>query len=207
MVGGHGLDHGPAREIPPACPAHHLGQHIKGGLPCPEASGEQAQVSVQYADQRHIGQIQALGHHLGAKQNFLLPCPESSQNGLMGIGGADGVRIHPGHGHIGKQLRQLLLHPLGAGAQSFQGPAAFGAPVRHRHGKAAVMAHEPPVGTVIGQPFAAPGALRGLPAVHAHQGPGVAPAVQQQNGLLARLHRFAEGLAQRVAQAAVVAQL
>ena len=47
IVGGQGLDQGPALAVSPACPAHHLGKHIKGGLRRPEGAGIEAQVRVQ----------------------------------------------------------------------------------------------------------------------------------------------------------------
>ena len=207
VVWDHGLQNGLAREAAPACPAHHLGQHIKGGLPRPEASGEKAQVRIQNAHQGHIWHIQSLGHHLGAQQNLLLSPAEPVQNRLVGIAGADGVRIHAGHLHVREQRAQLLLHPLGSRAQGFQGTAAAGAAVRHRNRIAAVVAQKAVVGAVIGQPFAAPGALRRLPAVYAHQGAAIATAVEKQDRLLVCRQGIVNGLAQRDAQCAVVAQL
>ena len=182
-----GLNHRPAGAVATSCPTHHLGEHIEGGLPCPEASGIQAQVSVQNANQGHIRQIQSLGNHLGPQKHgdvFLL---KMLQNFLVGIHRADRIRIHPAGFHIRKQGSQFLLHLLGAGAYGFQGPAAGRAPIRCGHGKATVVAHQAAVGAVVGQVNAASGTLRRLAAVDAHQCPAVAPAVQQQNGLLSGL--------------------
>ena len=36
------LNHRPTGAVASACPTHHLGKHIEGGLPCPEASGIEA---------------------------------------------------------------------------------------------------------------------------------------------------------------------
>ena len=207
VVGGQGLDQGPALAVSPAGPAHHLGKHIEGGLRRPEGAGIEAQVRVQCPNQGYIRQVQALGHHLGAQKDLFLSPAEPVQNDLVGIGGADGIRVHSGHGHVRKQFIQFLLGLLGAYAKGFQGAATLGAPLRHRLGEAAVVAHKPVVGAVVGESRAAPGTLRGLPAVHADQGPGVSPAVQQQNGLLSGGAGIVDGLAQRDTQAVAVAQL
>ena len=69
------------------------------------------------------------------------------------------------------------------------------------------MAHQPVVGAVIGQAAAAPGALRGLPAVDTHQGPAVAPTVQQKNGLLSGGAGIVDGLPQGIAETVAIAQL
>ena len=124
----------------------------------------------------------------------------------MGVHRADRIRIHANHRIFRIQGLQLLLHLLGARSQGLHGAAAGGAPAGCRLGVAAVVAHQPSVGTVIGESCAAPGALRGLPAVHAHQSPAVAPAVQKQYGLLPRLRSFADALLQRKAQAQGVPQ-
>ena len=72
---------------------------------------------------------------------------------------------------------------------------------------AAIVAHEPFVGAVIGQPGTAPGTLRRFAAVHTHQRAGVAPAVQKQHHLLSVGGRLADSVLQRIAQAQVIAQL
>ena len=187
MLRLEGLDHRPTGAIAPSCPTHHLGKHIEGGLPCPEAPGIEAQVSVQHANQCHIRQIQSLGNHLGSQKHGNVFLLKMLQNFLMGIHRTDRIRVHPAGFHIRKQGSQFLLHLLGAGTDGFQGPAAGGTPGRRGHGKAAVVAHQAAVGTVIGQVNAASGTLRRLAAVDAHQSPAVAPAVQQQNGLLSGL--------------------
>ena len=122
----------------------------------------------------------------------------------MGVHGTYGVRIHPPHLHIGKQLGKLLLDLLGPGANGLQGAAAVGAPGRNRLGVAAVVAHQPVVGTVVGHTDAAPGALRSLSAVHASKRPAVSPAVQKQNRLLPRFLCFQDFLPEGIAQRRIV---
>ena len=179
MVGHHRLNNGLSGAVPPAGSAHHLGEHIEGGLPCQIPAGVQAQIGVQHAHQRDVGEVQSLGNHLGAKEHGNVFLLEVFQDFLMCIHGAYRVGVHPVGLHVGKKEFQLLLHLLGAGADGFQRSAAFRAALRHRLGKAAVVAHQPVVGAVIGQTDTAPGTFRRLPAVHAYQRPAVAPAVEK----------------------------
>ena len=104
MVRHHGLNHGPAGTGAPARPAHHLGEHLKGGFRRPEGTGVKAQIRVHRSHQRYIGQVQTLGNHLGSQEDLFLPLAEAVQNCLVGIGGADGVRVHPGHRHLRKEF-------------------------------------------------------------------------------------------------------
>ena len=205
MLRDHGLQNGPSLGFPPARPAHHLGQQVEGRLRRPEGTGVKAHVPVQHAHQRHVGEIQALGHHLGPQQHGDFFPAEPVQNGLVGIGGGDGVRIHPLHPNAGEPVVKLLLHLLDTHAYPLQGAAAMGTDARHRPGIAAVVAHEPLVGAVIGEPCAAPGTFRGFPAVHADQRPAVAPAVQEQDGLFSGGEGLLQGCLQGVAEGGIVA--
>ena len=108
---------------------------------------------------------------------------------------------------IWRGAKENALVLLGSGADGLHWAAAAGAPVGCRLGEAAVVAHQPAVGTVISQADTAPGTLRGLPAVHADQTTGIAPAVQKQDGLSPLFPGIHHGLPQRKAQGTVVAQL
>ena len=100
------------------------------------------------------------------------------------------VGVHPQNRCPGKQLLQLLLHLLGAGANGLKGYAALRAFLGKRLRIAAIMAHHPPVGGVIGQIDAAPGALRHITAARADHLSAVASAVEKQNRLLSQLQIF-----------------
>ena len=207
MLRNQGLNQGAAGSIAPTCSANDLSEHIKGGLSCPVRAGIQAQIPVQHPNQGHIGDIQAFGNHLGADQHRDLFLPEPGKDLFVGIHSAYRVRVHSDGLHIRKQLRQLLLDPLGPGTDGLQRTAALGAAAGNRLRMAAIVAHKPVVGAVIGQPLAAPGAFRCFPAIHAHQRPGGAPPVQEQNRLLPGSMGIMDALPKGDAQRAVVSQL
>ena len=187
MLRHHGLDHGTAGLVSPAGTTNHLSQHIKGSLRAAVTVAVQTHVRIQYAHQRHIRQIQSLGHHLRADQHRHFILPEMGKDLLMGVGGADSVSIHPGHLHLREPLLQFLLELLGAYTQPFQRATALGAPFRHTLGIAAMVAHQPLIGAMISESCIASGTFRCLPALHAHQCPGRAPAVEKENSLLPQL--------------------
>ena len=207
MLRLEGLNHRPSGGIATSGTTHHLGQHIKSGFPCPVTAGIQAQVCIQHPHQCHTRQVQPFGNHLGSKQNRNIVLLEVLQNFLMGIYRTDCVCVHPQSFQIRKQGRKLLLHLLGAGANGFQRTAAGRAPLRRRLGKAAVMAHEPMVGAVVGQLYIAAGAFRGFPAIHAHQRPAVSPAIQKQYRLLSGIPGLQDCLPQGDTQRRIVAKL
>ena len=184
MLRRKGLNQGPAGLFSPARPAHHLGQQGKGALPRPEVIHKQGLVGQHHPDQGHIFKVQSFCHHLGPHQEGRLPPTELLQDGLVGAGGGDGVRIHPQHRRPGKKRLQLLLDLLRAHANEIQFSAAVRAGGRQGLGVAAVVAHQPAVGRMVGQLDRTAGALRHrstLPTGHHAAGP---PAVEEQDGLL-----------------------
>ena len=150
----------------------------------------------QYANQGHIRQIQALGHHLGADEHRNLFLLELIQNFFVGIHRIDGICIHADAVPVREQEFQFRLYFLGTGANGFHRTAAGRTSFRCRLGKTAVVAHKPVVGTVVSHPQVTPGAFRGFPAVYADQRPGIAPAVEQQNGLFSFVQAVLDGHAQ-----------
>ena len=116
-----------------------------------------------------------------------------------------GIGIHPQDARLWEQLPQLLLHLLGARANMLHPAAAFRAGICRRLGMSAIVAHQPPVGGMIGQGSAAPGALGHIAALAAQQHPAAAPAVQKQDTLLPRRQIFFQLLPQRGADQARVA--
>ena len=184
VIGGEGLDDRSPLLLPPARPAHHLGEEGEGPLPRPEVVHIEGQVGGHHPHQGDVLKVQPLGHHLGAHQDGDPLFSEPLQQLLVGVGGGYGVRVHPQHLRPGEQVPQLLLHPLGAGADEVEQPPAGGARRGQGLRKAAVVAHEPVVGRVVGQLDGAPGALGHLPALPAGHHPAGPPAVEEQNSLL-----------------------
>ena len=84
---------------------------------------------------------------------------------------------------------------------------AFGAALRSRLGVSAVMAHKPPVGTVIGQSGAAAGTFRCLTAVYTNQCTAVAATVKKQNRLSALISSLPQGILKRQTQTQSVSVL
>ena len=207
MIGGQGLDNGTAGRIAAACTAHHLGEHIECGLRRPEGIGVKAQIRIQNANQRDVRQVQALGHHLGAEKHRDLLFLEPVEYFLVGVDGADGIGIHSGDLHVREELVQLLLGFLSAGADGLQRAAALGTAGRRRLGMAAIVAHEPGIGGVVGQPHRTAGTFGGLPAVHADQRAAVSPSVQEEDGLFALFPGVQDRLPQGDGIGQVVAQL
>ena len=182
VVRGEGLDHRPAVLAPPARPAHHLGQQAEGPLGGVVVVHVQAQVRRHHAHQGHVFKIQSLGHHLGAKKDGYLFLFKFVQQRLVVAGHR--VRVHTQDVRAGEQGVQLLLHLLGARADLLDDAAALRAAVRGAFRVAAVVAHQPPVGAVISQGHAAPGALGRFAALAAQQHPAGTAAVEEQDALL-----------------------
>ncbi len=84
----------------------------------------------------------------------------------MGARRRDGIRVHAQNLYPGKKLFQLFLHLLSAGADKAQFAAAVRAVFVRPKGKAAVMAHQPPVGAVVGEIDAATAAFISIAAFH-----------------------------------------
>ncbi len=78
-----------------------------------------------------------------------------------------GVRIHPQDARARKQARQFLLHLLSTRSHALHHASTGRAGVKAPLGVAAMVAHQPPIGGVVGQRGAAPGALRHVAALPA----------------------------------------
>ena len=97
---------------------------------------------------------------------------------------ADRIRVHPQDAGLRKQLPQLLLYLLRARSDVLHHTAALRTDVSGPLGMAAVMAHQPPVGGMVGHRHAAPGTFRHIAAFAAQHIAAAAPAVQKQDALL-----------------------
>ena len=203
VAGGVGLDHRTALLLPPAGPAHHLRQQAEGALRRPVVIHVQRQIRRQHAHQRHPGEIQSLGHHLSPQQNGDAAALELPQELLVAL--SHGIGIHPQKLRTGKEPGQLLLHLLCTKADMLHGAAAVGTGIRRRLGVAAVVAHHPPVGGMVGEVDAAPGTLGNVAALGTQQLAAAAPAVQKQDTLLPRRQIPLQLLLKRAADTAEIA--
>ena len=206
VVGVGGLDDGKTGVFGPAAPAHHLRDEAEHGLIRPEALGEQERVDAEDAHQGHILEIQPLGHHLGAHHDVVLAAGEPGQQLFVGVLGGGGVLVHPQDACLREELCQLLLSLLGAEAAVLQCSAAGGAFLRGRVQLAAAVVTEQLVRRfVVDHRDAALCAFEHLAAVFTLGDGLVAPAVEQQDGLLFRFQIAADGIFERQADLARVA--
>ena len=148
---GVGLDHRPAlpcspRPARPTTWVSRLKVRSAGAV----VVHVQGQIRRQHAHQRHIVKIQPLGHHLGPQQDGDAAAAETpagaSRGPLPTVSASIRRSSVPGNSGV-----QLLLHPLGTEADVLHSAAAVGTGIRRRLGVAAVVAHQPPVGGVVGQ--------------------------------------------------------
>ena len=109
------------------------------------------------------------------------------------------VCVHAQHLRAGEQLLQLLLHPLCAETDMLQRTAALRTLLRRPLGVAAIVAHQPVIGAVVGEIHAAPGTFRHIAALGAQQLAAAAPAVEEQNALLPGGHILLQLLLQGTA--------
>ena len=121
----------------------------------------------------------------------------------MAAGG--GVGIQPQHLRSGKELLQLLFRLLRADAHMLHPAAALGTGVIDPLRVAAVVAHQAPVGGVVGQRYAASGTLRHPAALTAEHIAAVAPPVEKEDALLSGGKILLQLLPQRSADGAGVA--
>ena len=125
----------------------------------------------------------------------------------MGIDGGYRIRVHPQNLCLRQEVLQLLLHLLGAEADLLESTSALGAAGGKRLGMAAVVAHEPSVGVVIGQVDRAAGTHGHIAAVHTgHHTAGAAP-VEKEDGLPTRREILPQRQQQRLTDGRSIALL
>ena len=71
--------------------------------------------------QRDPGQIHALGQHLGSHQHIRLPGGKAVEQSPVSLPAPGGVAVKAQQPQAFKFARQLLHHPLGAGAKRLEG--------------------------------------------------------------------------------------
>ena len=176
-----------------SCGLHQQG---KQAFRRPEVAAEEAAVGVHSRHQGHASEVVPLGHHLGAHQHIHLAFMNRAQMRFQLTRVARGVGIdaqNPGRCIISpaQQRRQLLLEPLRATPQGaeVQIPAVRAGP-GHPLGRSAMVTAQAAVDLVEDLPGAAVGASALPGAGRAVQHRRVAPAVEQQQALLAPIDAF-----------------
>ena len=201
VLRGIGLDDRPSRLAAASRAADDLGQQVKGALRGAVVVHVQGRIGPQYAYQCHIFKIQPLGHHLGAQKDGHALLLELPQDGL--VPHRHRVRVHPQQRRAGKQSMQLLLHSLGSHTDVLEPTAALGTRLRRLHRVAAVVAHQPSVGAVVRQVYAASRALWHVGTLGTQQLTAAAPPVEEQDALLPPRQIFLQFIVQRTADDAV----
>ena len=181
-----GLDHHPSGALAAAGAAGELHQQVVGALDGAEVREAEVGVRRQHRRQRHLREVVPLGHHLGADQHLGVAAGEALEHRRRTAGAAHRVAVEHRQRHVREQRRELLLHPLGAGADRLQRLLlARRAAPRHRPPAAAVVAQQRRLAPVVGLRQAAVLAAEVLAAGAAHQQRRVAAPVAQQDRLLA----------------------
>ena len=144
MLRAVGLHQHLARPFPPPGAAGELQQQLQALLGGTQIGAVQQTVGGQHRRQRHPGQIHALGQHLGADQHVRLPGGEALEQTAVAIPAPGGVPVEADQAQTLQLPRQLLHHPLGAGAEGLEGGgAAVAAAVVHLLAVVAPVAAQP----------------------------------------------------------------
>ena len=179
-----GLNHHTARLAASSGPPGCLSQKLKRSLRAPVIWRIQGEIRRHNPHQRHIFKIMPLHNHLGSDKNIRLPGLKGGEDFLMSSLFSGGIRVHPEHSGLGKQLFRHLLQLLGAGPKACDiGRTAGGAELRHGQGIAAVVTVQAAV-FVERHGHVAVGTLNRLPAGTAGHKACVASSVHKQHNLL-----------------------
>lgn len=197
VLGVVGLEDNSAGAVAAAGAAGELDEEVVGALDGAEVGEAEIGVGGEHAGEGDVGEMVAFGDHLGADEDLGAAGAESLQHRRGAAGAAHGVAVEDVHRDPREHLAELLLQPLGAGADGVQGVAlAAGADAGSRHGGTAVMADQLVLFAVVGAGEAAVVAAEIFAAGAAQQHRGIASAVAQQDHLGALPHRRLDLLAQ-----------
>src|SRR6185437_13917404 len=143
--------------------AGDLVEELKGPLGRAQIAAGEAEIGIDYADQRQQREVMPLCHHLRADEYVNEVAGDALDE--LGRGARAGQRVarHHRKPRRRKARRHLLGETLDAGTTGGEarGVAAIGTERRQRLAMAAMMALQPPVEAVLDQPS---GAIRALQA-------------------------------------------
>ena len=185
-VRGKGLDHYLSFHLASAGAAGDLGEQLESPFPSPKVGSMQRQVCIQDAGEGNVWEVEPLGNHLGSQQDIDLPGAEVAQDVPDGIFPAGCIRIEPSKPRPRKDLLENLLYFLGAVSLEQDG-AILALRTRSRDDGLITteVTDESFLGPVICERNGAMLALTDMAAAGALQGAGKAPAIQEENDLLA----------------------
>ena len=198
-----GLDEHAPRLVAAAGAARDLLDLLEAALGRAKVAAGEAEVGIDDADQRQVGEVVALGHQLGADDDV----DRARFHRADELGGPerrpDGVRGDDRRPRIREQLGDLVGDPLDARPAGDQAVflAAFGAGLGRRHDVAAMVAGQPVHQPVLDHPGGAVRALEAMAAMAAQGQRRKAAAVEEQERLLAAVEIGFELRRQAQAQA------
>ena len=184
-----GLDEHAAGLVAAAGAAGDLLDLLEAALGGAKIAAGEAEVGIDHADQRQVGEVIALGDQLRADHDV----DRARLHRADELGGAqrrpDGVGRDDRRPRFGEQLGDLVGDPLDARTAGDQAVllAAFGAGLGRRHDMPAMVAGEAVHQPVLDHPGGAVGALEAVAAVAAQGQRREAAAVEEQQRLLAAL--------------------
>ncbi len=193
----------PGRSSRPARPGH-LVEQLERALGGAQVAAAEAEIGVDHAHQREVGEVVALGDDLGAEQDVDGVGLHRPDDRGRGLGVARGVAGHHREPRLRQQVVQLLGQALDArarGGEQADGTAAR-AVLGRRHGVAAMVALQAPAQPVRDQPGRAVRAGEPVAAGAAQGERRVAAAVEEQQRLRAVREIAEQRLAQRRRQEA-----
>ena len=199
------LDHCAAVLFSPSAAANHLRDQAECPLLALKIVSKQGSVRRQHPYQRDLGEIQSFGHHLRSYHNIIRALGKRLEFFAVRVFIHGGIRIHPKHPRGWEQFAKFFLQFLGPNALIPKiPPAAYRAAGIRRTGVAAVVAHQPAIGRVIGHGNAAVRAGCRRIAAGADDPGMISTPVQKQNGLFVIAKIFFHFGQQRPAQLGIV---
>ena len=93
--------------------ARDLGDQLKRSLRRAEVGQMQGRIGIDYADQRHIREVESLGNHLGAQEDPHFAGAKIGQRSFVAPMTLHRVGIHPETRYAGKSRPHLGFQALG----------------------------------------------------------------------------------------------
>jgi len=170
---------------------HQLREETLGRAP---VGGKQGGIGSNGADQGELGEIVPFGEHLGADQNVGVAAVNPRHQHFPLLAAARHITIDAQHASLGKVLGEHRFQALRAAPEGAQVLVATGrAAFRQARFEAAVMAAQAAVDQMQHQIGGAAMAVRGPAASGTGQHRCVAPAIEEEQALLAARQALLDG--------------